>query len=234
MKICAFSDMHGDLGLDIPQADLYLIAGDICPVWDHTVKGQLNWLHNEFRALLKRLDEKKVLWVAGNHDLILQKNPAIVDKSIMGGYLFDSMVEFKGLKIYGTPWQPIFGKWAFNLTEEELAHKWSMIPDDIDILVSHSPPYGYVDKVIHETDKYGMPLQDGPFIRHCGSKSLKKRILEIKPKLVVCGHIHCDAGITYLEDTIIANCSILDDDYKIKNKPKLFEIKEGVTTILSV
>ena len=94
MKICAFSDMHGYLDFDIPVADLYLIAGDICPVWDHSVKGQLNWLHNEFRALLERLDEKKVLWVAGNHDLILQSHPELINKPIMDGYLQDSMVEF--------------------------------------------------------------------------------------------------------------------------------------------
>ena len=114
------------------------------------------------------------------------------------------------------------------MSEEELAHKWSLIPDSIDILLSHSPLYGYGDKVVHETDKYGLPLQNGTFVRHCGSKSLKKRILEIKPKLVLVGHIHESYGISHLEidgeKITIANVSVLDGDYKLANKPIIFEL----------
>lgn len=66
MKICCFGDLHGYLNLDISSADLYLIAGDVCPVWNHDKSFQLEWLHGEFSDFLERLGMEKVLWVAGN------------------------------------------------------------------------------------------------------------------------------------------------------------------------
>ena len=52
-------------------------------------------------------------------------------------YLEDSFVRLFGLKIYGAPWQPRFGNWAFNVDRgENILEKWNMIPDDTDILIS--------------------------------------------------------------------------------------------------
>jgi len=220
MRIVGMSDMHGYLNFDIPEADLYLIAGDVCPVWDHSVKGQLNWLHNEFRALLERLGKDRTYFVAGNHDLVFESHKHAIQTNILNRYLQDSVGEFKGLKVYGTPWQPVFGGWAFNLSEEQLAYKWSMIPDDIDILLLHGPPHGYGDMV------YRMSRGE---IEHTGSSSLLERIKKVKPKLVICGHIHENGGqIYHLEienqDITIANVSVLDGDYNLVNKPIIFEL----------
>ncbi len=90
------------------------------------------------------------IFVAGNHDWLFETNnrfrPKFADKTII--YLQDSSVEIEGLKIYGSPWQPRFFDWAFNLNRgAELAEKWKLIPDDTDILITHGPPNGILDEV---------------------------------------------------------------------------------------
>src|SRR4051794_33499553 len=116
----------------------------------------------------------------GNHDFIFERQPDLVPKSLRWTYLQDSSVEIDGLKIYGTPWQPWFYDWAFNLSEEELAKKWEMIPASTDILVCHGPPRGYGDVT-----------QDN---RRVGSPSLWDAIFRIRPRLCVFGHIHEGRG----------------------------------------
>jgi Icc-related predicted phosphoesterase len=66
--------------------------------------------------------------------------------------------------------------------------------DGMDVLVSHVPPYGFQDKVF--------------LGKHSGSKELFEIIKKYQPKLVLCGHIHEDPGISKYNDTIIVNCSI--------------------------
>ena len=49
----------------------------------------------------------------------------------------------EGVKVYGSPWQPWFGGWAFNLERgPDIAAKWALIPDDTDVLLTHGPPAG--------------------------------------------------------------------------------------------
>lgn len=60
-------------------------------------------------------------------------------------YLQDSSVTLYGIKVYGTPWQPWFGGWAFNLERgETILEKWNLIPNDADIVMSHGPPLGLI------------------------------------------------------------------------------------------
>jgi Icc-related predicted phosphoesterase len=94
-------------------------------------------------------------------------------------YLEDSYVTIENIKIYGSPWQPRFGKnWGFNLERgEELKEKWEKIPDDIDILITHGPPESILDK----TDQ-GLSV---------GCDQLFEFVMEkIKPKIHIFGHIH--------------------------------------------
>ncbi len=58
-------------------------------------------------------------------------------------YLEDSSVQVMGLNIYGSPWQPMFCDWAYNLDRgEPCAKTWAQIPSETDILVTHGPPIG--------------------------------------------------------------------------------------------
>lgn len=204
MKIIAISDLHGTLP-DVEECDLLLIAGDICPKDNHSIDFQWDWLDRYFRLWLEdtALVAKKIVGIAGNHDFVFQVAPDKVP-ALPWTYLQDQAIEFDGLVIWGTPWQPYFFDWAFNLYEADLAKKWSLIPDETDILVLHGPPYGYGDMA---------PRADEPGYEHTGSPSLLKRIDEVKPRLVVFGHIHEGRGEWKHGESQLANVTIVDEKY---------------------
>lgn len=220
MKIIAISDLHGNLPI-IPPCNLLLIAGDICPVYDHSLQFQQYWLDTTFRRWLKELPVKHIVGIAGNHDLIFQEKPHWVPK-LPWIYLQDSGTEIEGLKIWGTPWQKRFHDWAFNLDEEELVKKWDMIPLDTDILVLHGPPYGYGDeapRIIKDENE-----QEWPGFEHIGSPSLLSRLKLIKPKLVVFGHNHDGFGKWEEDGMVLANVSYLNNQYQPTHSIQTFEI----------
>lgn len=213
MKIVAISDMHGQLP-EVPDCDLLLIAGDICPVEDHRVSFQAKWLDREFRGWLGSLTHvRKVVGIAGNHDFIFQQSPDFVPDDLPWTYLLDQLTEFEGLRIWGSPWQPWFFDWAFNLQPDELRDKWALIPEGIDILVVHGPPFGFGDAVQRGKDD----------IELCGCKHLLARIQELKPRLVVFGHIHEGRGQWQLGPTTLANVTLLDLRYQPVYRPWVFE-----------
>ena len=211
MKITCISDTHGHLP-EISPCDLLIHAGDICPASNHKITHQLGFLQGVFSNWLNQVPANNIVCVPGNHDIIFQEANHLIPK-LKCQFLIDQLTEVNGIKMWGSPWQNWFRDWAFNAPKETserfLAERYNLIPEDIDIIISHGPPYGIGDKA-----------SDG-FI--CGSKSLLKRISEIKPKLVVTGHIHEGYGIYKLEDTTIINCSYLDAKYNPVNKPITFE-----------
>ena len=202
MKICAASDLHGTLP-DIPACDLLLLGGDLCPVSDHDIGFQAEWLDTTFRLWLEAVPARKIVGVAGNHDFVFERCPELVPGDLPWTYLQDSGVTWEGLRIWGTPWQPWFFDWAFNLYEPSLVAKWAMIPPDTDILVLHGPPHGYGD---------GVPRSGG--MDHTGSPSLLKRIEEVAPRLAIFGHIHEGRGEWQIGRTTLANVTILDEQYE--------------------
>lgn len=205
--IAAISDQHGLLP-EIPECDLLLIAGDITPTRNHEPVFQAAWLDGEFRRWLEGVPARQIVYIAGNHDFIFQEKPALVPRDLPAIYLEDSSFTWEGLKIWGSPWQPIFFDWAFNLDEVSLRRKWDLIPDDTDILLLHGPPHGYGD---------GVPERGG--IRRTGSPSLLKKIEQVKPRLVVFGHIHEGRGEWRLGDTVLANVTVVDERYNHVYRP---------------
>jgi len=211
VKICCVSDLHGFLP-KIPNCDLLLIGGDIVPTDAHDPADSIYWLENTFSHWLSKISNRmKVVGVAGNHDFIFEHSPECVPAMMDWEYLQDSGLEFNGYKIWGSPWQPRFFDWAFNLDEEDLVKKWSMIPDDTDILLLHGPPNGYGDFSV-----YGNV--------HTGSPGLLSRIEEVKPKLVVAGHIHSGYGVYNIGETVFINASHVDEKYRPSNNPVIVNI----------
>jgi predicted phosphodiesterase len=213
MRIVALSDQHGNLP-DVPACDLLLLAGDLTPVRNHGIAYQASWLDGPFRAWLKRVPARKVIGIAGNHDFIFEHNPGLVPPGLNWTYLQDSGTEWEGLKVWGTPWQPTFFDWAFNGDPERLRRQWSLIPEGTDILLVHGPPRGYGD---------GVPESDGT-VRRCGCPHLLERILEVRPRLVVYGHIHEGRGEWQLGPTTLANVTILDGRYNLCYEPWVTEL----------
>lgn len=224
MKIVAISDLHGFLPTNIPKCDLLLIAGDICPVVDHSFTRQYKWLHIQFRDWLERVPAKEIVGVAGNHDLIFDPNDCNAG-SWLGGttrvgppkdlpwhYLEDSSIDLLGKRIFGFPWQLWYGGWAFNCDEDGIDTSMQCMPRDTDIVVAHGPPYGFGDIPIHDRPK--------------GSSKFRKKIVEVKPQLTVFGHIHEGRGCWNLPgtDCILANVALVNRAYQMIHDPMEFNI----------
>lgn len=237
MKLVVTSDFHGDLP-DIPECDLLLIAGDVCPVHDHGRKYQATWLRGEFYNWMREQPTKATVWCGGNHDFVLQDwrggSPNL--KKLSGIYLDNSWAEFypemlgadwpkgKSLKIWASPMSNRFGGWAFMTEEDKLSDLWKTIPRDIDILMVHGPMFGLGDgipAVSWSAEKRGWDNLDSA--EHVGSTSLRNQLeYEDWPnlKLVVCGHIHEAYGVYTLNDSVqVYNASHMDGSYRPVNPP---------------
>jgi len=232
MKITLFSDphtKHAQVEKDLPGGDVLICAGDIAGAgYKHEIQNFCHWFDS-----IKNYDHK--IFIAGNRDRYFEDNPKeareILKQYPSITYLEDDLYVIlenddysKNIKIWGTPWQPDFFNWAFNLprNSEIMKSKWDMIPNDIDILVTHGPPHGILD-----LSSYGN--------EHCGDELLKDTILEKKPKIQVFGHVHSDYGYTFNENTHFFNASMLSEGYYYRNKPFNidFDKESGKLTFLN-
>lgn len=224
MKITAISDLHGQLP-PIRKTDLLIVAGDVCPVTNHGIHFQAQWLGTEFKRWVEEVPADHVVLVAGNHDFVFERGKELIlpmpNKLTYledtGCLVADREVsqEPKSLKLYGSPYTSIFFNWAFNLSENELKKKWAVIPDGVDILITHGPPRSFGDKA---------PRLDDLGYEHVGSPSLLERIKAVSPKLCVFGHIHAGRGLWQLGKTTLANVSLLNDAYQVVHEPMEFEL----------
>ena len=221
MKILCISDTHCKQdGLTIPNCDVLIVSGDVCSAGDI-------WEFENFVAWLNKHTQsfRKCFLIAGNHDWCLMRQKTLgtdILKSTFNDkvqYLEDSESIFEGIKFYGSPWQPKFCNWAFNLPRgEKLKLAWSNIPDDVDVLITHGPPHGIGDVV------KGVPNT------HVGCMELLNRVRELSNlKLHVFGHIHSSNGV-YLSEEIpnchFCNASICDESYAPNNSAYLFNIEQ--------
>jgi Icc-related predicted phosphoesterase len=202
-RIALISDTHMQHdGIDIPACDILLHAGDYSSYGD--LKDLTNF--NKWLGTLKQC--KNIVIVDGNHDLFAATSYPMAKTLFSNAtYIRDELIEVQGLKIWGSPWSKTFGRWAYMTSEEELLLKYQRIPEGIDILISHTPVYGILDKV----ERVGS----------VGSTSLRSEVFDrIKPRLVVAGHLHLNGGLTKTENGIIfANAAICDEDYNPSREP---------------
>lgn len=218
IKVVAISDLHGKALPEIPECDLLLIGGDICPDYYVDAKyHQGQWLDSTFRYWLETAPAKKIIGVAGNHDFVFEGLRYDLPLDLPWTYLEDSGTEWEGLKIWGSPWQPPFGNWAFNAETHLRKSKWEAIPEDTNILVLHGPPYSYGDKAPRPR------LQAG--YEHTGCKFLLKRLKQLHQcKLAIFGHIHEGRGEWQLGNMTLANVTLLDGRYREIHQPWTHEL----------
>ena len=205
--------------LVLPPADIIVCAGDMTSVGkEHEIRNFLKWFSGLDQYTYK-------IFIAGNHDWLYDREGSFARSLTPDNviYLEDSGVEVMGLKFYGSPVQLEFCNWAFNKTEEQLTKHWLAIPDDTDILITHSPAYGYLDVVEGRKD-------------HLGSPSLINEIFNRVNCCIHCsGHIHSGHGTINILGTQFINASILNENYEIEYKPVLIEINDNKeVTILQV
>lgn len=216
MRIMCLSDTHTmhhkvDLG-DLSEIDCVVHTGDFSNGDELSTDNFLCWFSD--------LPVKHKILVAGNHDKEVQRNNDRfkIKTAVLGiTYLQDSGCEIEGISFYGCPWVNQFYNWAFMCYERDLSKIYKLIPKDTQVLLSHGPAQGYLDFV----ERVGGG--------HVGSLALRDRIKKLpKLKYHIFGHIHCCAGILEIETKsnkyTAVNASILNDDYKIANKPIVIEI----------
>ncbi len=211
MRLVAVADTHlftEDLG-DIPEGDVFVHAGDLCR------RGDLDELDRAV-AWIAALPHRHKVIVAGNHDWAFVENPEEARARLAAfHYLEDAGLELEGLRFWGSPWQPAFNDWAFNLPRgEPLAAKWRQIPHDIDVLITHGPPEGI-------GDRSGMA-------QRAGCADLRARVAEIVPRLHLFGHIHQDGGLWREGATVFANVTT----WECERRPTVIDIDgAGITPI---
>lgn len=226
MRIVIISDTHGlhrHMTHKLPKGDILIHAGDSCNIGSESdIREFIHWFQN-----LKGFDTK--IFIAGNHDWGFEtKEPwlqhYINDENLSQSdvvYLEDASFTIEDpkfsrpIKFYGTPWQPEFCDWAFNVPRDQLYIHWEKIPKDTDVLITHGPPQEILD--------FTLPL----YIPK-GCASLRVYVENIKPVLHIFGHIHEAYGTTVINDTLFVNASICTRRYVPSNKPiivKLTEVK---------
>ena len=218
MKITFISDphtKHHQITSQLPGGDLIICAGDFSSRGlEHEVDGFFDWFNG-----LENYTNKIV--IAGNHELMFEDDPMLA-KDIISyypkvTYLQDDLEVIgddysSSVKVWGSPWQPEFYDWAFNLPRggEELKEKWDMIPPNVDILITHGPPWGHLDTVVGQSTNLGCEL-------------LAEKIKVVKPKIHVFGHIHTGYGYKFDGTTHFFNASVLSEDYVFTQKPMTVE-----------
>ena len=215
MKIMFLSDTHGrhleitELYGELPYVDIIVHSGD-CTRYGEFEETDLfmNWFS-------KQNSMHKIL-VAGNHDFVLQQMDRrnwLLANNYGVTYLEDSFININGIGIYGSPWSPVFGMWAFmKQRNDELDEVWQKVPTDgsVDLLVTHTPRYGRFDVSVRGNYNVGCEM-------------LANRINDIHPKVHVFGHIHECGGMIKeetevpLEGMISLNASLLNIRYVLAN-----------------
>jgi Icc-related predicted phosphoesterase len=208
MRVVLISDTHNQHdGLVLPEGDLLIHAGDF------SGRGLLKEVVPFLDWFGRQPHPHKVL-IAGNHDFYAEREALQFQSLIPEGvtYLNDSGTEVMGFKIWGSPVQPWFYDWAFNRQRgADIAQHWDLIPPDTDILITHGPPMGVLDKV-----------EGGPNV---GCEELIKVVEKVQPKLHVFGHIHEGHGQEQRGKTTFVNASVLNLKYLLVWEPMVVDLE---------
>ena len=225
LNLCAISDLHGFLipVEEFKKHDVTVISGDISPLNIQMNDKKLKkWLIEVFKPWCEELPSDKVYFISGNHDIVPFRDPNFMwtNFPISGKvvYLNGSgdiyhAKDGNGYEIYGTPWCQSFGNWAFMTNEKELEKIYSVIPNNLDILLTHDQPYGYGDVLLEYT-----PFFNGD--KHIGNKVLLEAILRKQPRYLFAGHLHStEHSCVEIGITKRYNVSIMTEKYEPLYEP---------------
>ncbi len=192
MRIVAFSDTHTrHAEVEIPPGDLLIFAGDMsqCRTNEETIS---------FNTFLSTLPHPHKIVIGGNHDHQLARDPQQARALLTNAtYLLDQYVCIQGINIYGAPWQPIFHAKACDafarFRGRPMREKWDLIPEGVDILITHTPPQGIMD--------------EDQGISH-GCSDLLSAVHRVQPRYHVFGHIHNHNHRLTCGPTTFINCNV--------------------------
>jgi hypothetical protein len=218
MRIVALSDQHGHLPR-IPGCDVLVVAGDVCPdrfgpfLAVHHPEQQKAWFDRTARPWLAAAPAAHRMLTWGNHDWCGQACSFHCDSpgNTLDGavqILVDEVTQIACdgalVSIWASPWSNRFLNWAFMKSPAELEAVYAQFPAGVDIVVSHQPPFGCADLGL-------------------GSVELRKAIQRVKPKLVICGHIHDGFGCFECDGALVYNVSVVDEQYRLVREPTMID-----------
>lgn len=208
MRIVVVSDTHAQHEeLGIVTADVLIHCGDGCDGFrrDPAHVDRLDdWFSRQRVGL--------VLAIGGNHDFeIERRSRAGIPVFSHAVYLEDRRHKYWACTFYGAPWMPELSNWAFFQDRKAMHEKWASVPSGIDVLITHTAPYGILDR-----------NRDG---RSFGCRDLLNRLPAIRPRLHVFGHNHASAGAVRIGPTLHVNASMVNSRYAISRKPVEIELE---------
>lgn len=203
MNIVIISDTHNKQ-IDLPEADLLIHCGDMSSMGypRELIK------FNQWMESIKHNYKNGILFTPGNHDMLFQQDPNFAISLVPSvKVLIHEPFEIDGIKFFASPYQPEFGKWSFGLSRgKELADKWAQIPDDTQVLITHSPPLYILDQLDDMGHNPGANV---------GCADLAMRVKELKNLKLHCfGHIHNQNNVLEQNGVTFVNAAICDEYYK--------------------
>ena len=192
MRILHISDTHGCHRRlrDLPEAEVIVHSGDI------TMTGGADEAV-DFMEWFCDLPYAHKVFLAGNHDFCLHSGePDGLDANCH--YLCNDSVVIEVVKFHGIPLS------VETAASGTLAANYAAIPDDTDVLITHQPPLNVLD------------LSEG---FHYGSPELRARVMRIRPKAHLFGHIHDAAGTARSGDIVFSNGAVLNGSYEMNLRP---------------
>ena len=207
LRLVVISDTHGlHKRIEIPPGDVLIHAGDL------TRSGKPREIE-KFDRFLGDLPHRYKVVIAGNHDFYFEHEPERARRLITNAiYLQDEGVEIEGVRFWGSPWQPWFFDWAFNLQRgAPLKEKWDLIPAGTEVLITHGPPFGFGDMTTR-----------GAAV---GCQDLLQAIRRVRPRFHIFGHIHEGYGLWEEEGVTYLNASNCNFDYEPVNPPMVIDLE---------
>lgn len=213
LKIVCFSDIHGQIDNNLTDwfnshpGDILIFAGD--------QKGSRLEDGSKFASWITNLPYKYKVIVFGNHDDNYKNVQDYCKKYKNIIFLYDELINLYGINIYGSPYSVAFGNWVFQKSDKDLIRLYDSIPDSTNILITHTPAYGILDKTIFGYNE--------------GSRSLLDRIDKLPNlKYHISGHIHEGGGkyVDYEKQRVYINASLLNEQYKLVRMPYAFIYKK--------
>lgn len=206
MRIVCIADTHElHRELVVPPGDLLIHAGDI------SVLSERPWMYRHFDIWLGELPHRHKIVIPGNNDYLLEdpKERKVITNAML---LVDSGVEIEGIRIWGSPTTPLYGGAFGKSIPEDRQRHWAQVPEGLDILITHGPPFAILD-------------HGGSAERREGCPYLFEAVFRARPRLHVFGHIHVGYGTLRTDDTLFVNASLLGGDGSLSRKPLVVDFQ---------
>jgi predicted phosphodiesterase len=198
--IVCISDTHeSHEAVSVPGGDILIHAGDFT-MFSRSLRAV-----ETFNDWLGQLNFRYRIFGCGNHESFLQEDPAKRSLLSNATVLINEGIEVMGLKVWGSPVTPL-SSGAFAMGDAaDRTRLYALIPSDVDILITHTPPFGILD------------CPPGAEI-HSGCPQLLDAVMRLSPKLHVFGHSHTP-GMVDRNGTLFVNASMLESDGDIRHTP---------------